>query len=449
MSLTLGSRSVRLLGIIADHFLTHFEWPDATDLQRQLVRADGTDDLIVWDEVAVLPKGLLRREPTGDGRELLVLTANGLSLSGRAVEQLELFIKLVRYFVKAWKDGVEDVPQSDFAKILAVSPDVANLVAMILRTEGLVAYPQHSGEEGPVWRPAKHSVFQFRNITDVEGYLLTVDRIMGHAPLSTHEDRPPKEVNLSDVLELEAAVKDDAKRGFLLMPFRDELGWLHLAVRKAAALEGTLVTRADDISSPGVVLEQIFDAIDNSDVVISACTGRNPNVFFEMGYAWRDHKVILVAEHSGDLSFDVHHYRTVLYQGEDASSLEDKLRRAIRSVLSEDRLPRGRRLSAPPPIKKVARLSGRLEQHGKNHRLVITNSGTVPVNDVDIEVPPEAQSFHVISEDLPLKTIRPGVSIPIPAITVMGGGPGIFDIRLRGTTENGEVVEEPVTISLY
>lgn len=445
----LDERSRRLLAIVADHFGHHSLWPEATELQRSLILENDNEDLVVWDEVARLPSGLLRREPNRDGRELIVATVRGLAHSGGVKAELDSFLKLVHHFVDAWKEGVEEVPQSEFSVVLGVPEDVTQRVVTILKTEGLVAYARHTNEGQTTWCPAKNSVFQFRTVNTVEDYIATVERLLGEPTPLTSNEPVAQEVIEEDIWEVEKSLGTEAKNGFLLMPFANDLDWLHGAIRRAGALEGALMKRADDISSPGVVLEQVFSAIDEADLVVSVCTDRNPNVFFEMGYAWREHKVILVAEGSDDLPFDVQHFRTVLYGEFDPATIVERLRSAMKSVLAEEGLPVGRRLTSPPAIRTVARLACRLETHGKSRRLVITNSGTVPVNDIDIEVPPEATSFHVITHDLPLKILRPGQSVALPATAVMGGGPGIFDITLKGTTENGELVEEFVTLSLY
>lgn len=40
---------------------------------------------------------------------------------------------------------------------------------------------------------------------------------------------------------------------------------------------------------------------------------QNANVFFELGYAWRSHSPVLLAESAADLPFDVAYYRILIY----------------------------------------------------------------------------------------------------------------------------------------
>lgn len=48
---------------------------------------------------------------------------------------------------------------------------------------------------------------------------------------------------------------------------------------------GLTVARADDFFTANVVISDIWDAINFADVVVADCTGRNPNVFYEIGLA--------------------------------------------------------------------------------------------------------------------------------------------------------------------
>ena len=122
-------------------------------------------------------------------------------------------------------------------------------------------------------------------------------------------------------------------RGFLLMPFDQDLEWLRDEIVRAGREVNVVIERADDIFRPGSIIEQIFESIRNADVVVAVCTGQNANVFFELGYAWHTHKAVLVAETETDLPFDVRHLRTEFYgkpsAGQDRATLPQRLVKAI------------------------------------------------------------------------------------------------------------------------
>lgn len=243
------------------------------------------------------------------------------------------------------------------------------------------------------------------------------------------------------------------KRGFLIMPFKPDLEWIRDEVVAAGLDEGVEIDRADDIFERGVILDQILSAIDRADVVVAVCTDRNPNVFFEMGYAWRHHKPILIAEDTHDLPFDIQHFRTELYGRTNADqhrrTLRSRVRKAIRATLAEDgQLPAGRRLSTPPARKQSARLQADVIGSGSNIQLVISNSGTVDLHDVDFEIPSDVTVFHVLNHEMPIDVLRPGEQVKLGASHVMGPSRRIFDIKITGKTVDGEALEFPSKISL-
>lgn len=109
---------------------------------------------------------------------------------------------------------------------------------------------------------------------------------------------------------------------------------------------------------------------------------------------------------------------------------------------------KGIRLTSPPVPKQQARLSARLENHGRSHRLVLSNTGTVDMAQVDVDVPAEASSFHLITSELPIDVLRPGERVALLASLVMGGGVSIFDVTVSGSTPEGERLSFPSKISI-
>ncbi len=74
---------------------------------------------------------------------------------------------------------------------------------------------------------------------------------------------------------------------FVIMPFRAELGFLYRAMRARIqqSYPDVTVERGDDRILTGTVLDKIASFIRQADVVIADCSGRNPNVFYELGMA--------------------------------------------------------------------------------------------------------------------------------------------------------------------
>jgi hypothetical protein len=99
------------------------------------------------------------------------------------------------------------------------------------------------------------------------------------------------------------------------MPFTPELRPVYEDHIKAVASRLSLsISRADDFFTAGAVMSDVWNAINASRVIVADCTGRNPNVFYEIGIAHTLGKpVILIGQDVGDIPFDVKHLRAIIY----------------------------------------------------------------------------------------------------------------------------------------
>jgi hypothetical protein len=92
------------------------------------------------------------------------------------------------------------------------------------------------------------------------------------------------------------------------------------------------------------MFDRIFNQISKADVLIADMTGRNPNVFYEVGYAHALGKiVILVTQNADDIPFDLKHRQHIIYGGRIDSlktQLTERLRWAILSARSSENLER-------------------------------------------------------------------------------------------------------------
>ncbi len=124
------------------------------------------------------------------------------------------------------------------------------------------------------------------------------------------------------------------------MPFAPELRYFYLFLK--AHLEKVLpvvVERADDRVLTVPVLEKISDAIRRSDVVCADCTGRNPNVFYELGLAHaHKKKVILITRQPvEEMPSDVRHFEFIVFTSHDEflKKLETTLSYLIKGIYDE------------------------------------------------------------------------------------------------------------------
>jgi hypothetical protein len=91
--------------------------------------------------------------------------------------------------------------------------------------------------------------------------------------------------------------------------------------------------RADGLFNAGSVIEQIWDQIGRAKVLLAELTGKNPNVFYELGLSHAISKpVVFVSGALEDVPFDLRHLRVVTYDTKEPNWGE-LLRRQITTYL--------------------------------------------------------------------------------------------------------------------
>jgi hypothetical protein len=133
----------------------------------------------------------------------------------------------------------------------------------------------------------------------------------------------------------------DERACFVIMPFgeQDDLQEAYRDhVVPAVEACGFKVYRADDIFSHKEVIRDIWNAIGRARLIIADVTGRNPNVFYELGMAHAIGKdVIILTQRREDIPFDVTHLRYIKYEftPRGVLKLRQTLTGTIEAMLSE------------------------------------------------------------------------------------------------------------------
>lgn len=135
------------------------------------------------------------------------------------------------------------------------------------------------------------------------------------------------------------AVKQRSGKCFVIMPFASSFDEVYGTIQEA--LEGPGLnfkcTRADELKGGGHIIEDILREIAEAEIVIADLTGRNPNVFYELGVVQmvKDvEKVILLSQDAESIPFDVKAFRCIIYKQtiQGAKELREKLAAGISAV---------------------------------------------------------------------------------------------------------------------
>ena len=105
------------------------------------------------------------------------------------------------------------------------------------------------------------------------------------------------------------------------------------AIRNAAAATQIELMHPADMQAAGDVMDQVRRGIAEADLIVAVLTGKNSNVYLELGYSRRD--AILIAASQSDITFDVRPDRCWTYGGPgELDTLERRLVDAIRQTIA-------------------------------------------------------------------------------------------------------------------
>jgi len=139
---------------------------------------------------------------------------------------------------------------------------------------------------------------------------------------------------------------------FVMMPFGEWNDIYYKEVYIPAIKEaGFEPVRGDEIFSSGSVVEQIWEQIDKAKVLLADLTGKNANVFYELGLAHAARKpVIFTSGILEDVPFDLRHLRVIIYDVREPS-WNLKLKTSITAYLKSAKTDPDR--SIPQPFRDM------------------------------------------------------------------------------------------------
>lgn len=115
-------------------------------------------------------------------------------------------------------------------------------------------------------------------------------------------------------------------------------GILLAAGRTEDDRQGPEVIREVDRNQGGSITTSLLQSIVTCDVVVVDITGRNPNVFLELGmrYALRSKITILIAQEGTEIPFDIQGYRYIRYNRFRPREARERIATFVRQGLAAD-----------------------------------------------------------------------------------------------------------------
>jgi hypothetical protein len=134
----------------------------------------------------------------------------------------------------------------------------------------------------------------------------------------------------------ETALSGRHPRAFSLLPFKEPYTTVYEDHVKPILGKHFLIQKADEIFSPGPIMEQIQKEIRSADLIIADVTEQNPNVYYEIGYAQALGKpIIFITQDISKVPFDIQHQRCIKYSYEPRAvrRLEAALLKSVEEIL--------------------------------------------------------------------------------------------------------------------
>jgi Nucleoside 2-deoxyribosyltransferase. len=182
---------------------------------------------------------------------------------------------------------------------------------------------------------------------------------------------------------------------FVLMPFNEDFDDIYISGIKEAATEaGAYAERVDEQNYKEGILERIFNQINKADVIVADMTGRNPNVFYEVGYAHALGKVVLLlTQKADDIPFDLKHRQHIVY-GTDGGKIKNlrnqlspKLTWAIDESKKKEKVNETKRISVS--VSRSIEIPRNIMKYNKDGRFIEIEedrfSESIPTIDLYIE----------------------------------------------------------------
>lgn len=181
----------------------------------------------------------------------------------------------------------------------------------------------------------------------------------------------------------------DKKSCFVIMPFEEPFETYYRKIIKPAVDDNKLyAVRGDSLFRSTHIMDDIWSAILQSTLVIAELTGKNPNVYYELGLAHAMKKpAILIASNIEDVPFDLRPLRVLIYDKNDPDwglILKSNIAKAINETLSSpiEAIPHTFREYAQPKTRHEITLAERLTfLEGQVSELLVASYHESPIED--------------------------------------------------------------------
>lgn len=156
---------------------------------------------------------------------------------------------------------------------------------------------------------------------------------------TAHEEVPKRMITFSpQVFNIPTKSQND-KLVTVMLPFTQQAAFK--SVKNACENLGLECKKADDIWENATFIQDIFELIFTSKVMVADFTGKNPNVFYEVGIAHTLGKTVIpITQSINDVPSDLRHHRALVYYPNEQGykDLTSEIDKRLRTLFPEKEL---------------------------------------------------------------------------------------------------------------
>lgn len=148
------------------------------------------------------------------------------------------------------------------------------------------------------------------SVKDVDLYAVLLKHVFLAATTSGSEG--------SSAINFPTTEARDSSLVAVMMPFDTEYDAVYDAIKEAVSDAGLYCQRVDDIWDSDHIMTDVASLLWRAEVIVADLTGRNPNVFYEVGLAHAlPRKTVMLTQDSSDVPFDLQSIRYLKYEMDD------------------------------------------------------------------------------------------------------------------------------------
>lgn len=318
----------KILNYVFDYWLENNEWPNSLTTAVSFL----DDDNEYYETVEKIGSKFISSGYKGESNKKTELTLFGIALCDNSEKLMKKYLDLVQLIIKEYTKNPESrINSITLQEKLNLNEDDLIKLTHIIRNSHRVFSGFSPNQNGPGFELSpSYDILGFRNVETISEYYFAS---YGNVK-PTRFNPDSKKETIRNSLSLIPAHNSfhQIDECFVLIPFNEKFKGVYNLIKKTVEEFEIQCLRADEIFGPSVIIDDIYHYIKKSSFLIADVTGRNPNVFYELGYAHAHQKnVILLTQDSNDVPFDIKHIRYIEYKDnvEGSKDLEMKLRKNI------------------------------------------------------------------------------------------------------------------------